>query len=285
MDAVVKNLAAEQDDLVAVWQLVATGATPKRIEHLTKEWRRIHRGVYLLTQSPITQRQRWIAATLIAPHVTLSHASAGACWNFRPRSGSFETVTRSGNGGTRRSPGLLVFRSTTLGPEVTKREGIRITTGARTLLDLAPHLDDKQLGRAFREALRLNATNAQELHSTLTRSRGRRGARRLWELTDRYAALPYRRTRSNAEARAIEILANAGNDPELVNRRVAGEEADLIWPSRRLIIEIDGPGFHRFADEDARKQRAWEGAGWTVRRIPSDDVYARPERLLALARA
>ena len=67
--------------------------------------------------------------------------------------------------------------------------------------------------------------------------------------------------------------------------RIAGEEADLVWPARRWIIEIDGPQYHRFPEEDARKERAWQGAGYTVRRIPSDDIYERPERLIALAKA
>ena len=48
------------------------------------------------------------------------------------------------------------------------------------------------------------------------------------------------------------------------------------------IIEIDGPQFHQFPDEDARKQARWEAAGFTVRRIPSDQVYNDPNRLLEL---
>ena len=39
------------------------------------------------------------------------------------------------------------------------------------------------------------------------------------------------------------------------------------------------------ATEDRRKQRIWEAAAWTVRRLPTDDVYAFPERLIALAPA
>lgn len=64
--------------------------------------------------------------------------------------------------------------------------------------------------------------------------------------------------------------------------RIAGEEADLSWLRTRLIVEIDGGPFHLDRGEDARKQGVWEAAGWTVRRIPSDDVYDRPHRLLAL---
>jgi very-short-patch-repair endonuclease len=96
--------------------------------------------------------------------------------------------------------------------------------------------------------------------------------------------VPYKRTRSNAEALGFEVLHDAGIEPPKVNTRIAGEEADLAWPAHKLIIEIDGPQYHQFADEDARKQRIWERAGYVVRRIPSDTVYDDPSRLLALAR-
>ena len=106
----------------------------------------------------------------------------------------------------------------------------------------------------------------------------------LAELAARYACLPYERTRSDPEGRALEVLHDAGVAPPRVNTRIAGEEADLVWPDDRLIVEIDGPQYHRFPEEDARKQRRWEAAGYTVRRIPSPRVYAEPERLLALIR-
>ena len=67
-----------------------------------------------------------------------------------------------------------------------------------------------------------------------------------------------------------------------MNVRINGEEADPVWPKEKRIIEIDGPQYHRFAEEDARKQRAWEAAGFTVRRVSSDAVYNGGE-LIALA--
>jgi very-short-patch-repair endonuclease len=65
--------------------------------------------------------------------------------------------------------------------------------------------------------------------------------------------------------------------------RIAGEEADLSWAEHRLVVEIDGGPFHLDVGEDSRKQARWEAAGWTVRRLSSDDVYEHPLRLLELA--
>ena len=279
------RMAEQQADLVATWQLLAAGWSAAKVKHHAHSgsWRRVHPGVYALTHAPLARRQLWLAATLSAPNTVLSHASAGACFAFRPWEGAFEIVTRPGSGGPKRLGSLLICRSAALAGETALYDGIPVTTAERSLIDLAPQLSARELGRAFREAVRLKLTTAKRLQAVLGRHPGRRGSTGLGELAERYADLPYSRTRSNAEARALEVLHDGGIAPD-VNRRVSGEEADLSWPGSRLIIEIDGPDFHRFADEDARKQRVWEAAGWTVRRLGSDQVYRAPERLVALAR-
>jgi hypothetical protein len=285
MDVHVRELAAGQFDVVATWQLRAAGLTRRMIEnHIQQEgWRVVHAGVYALTNAPLTRQQRWIAATLTTPNSVLSHASAGACWGIRAFEAKFETITRPGSGGPRRIGNLLVCRSRRLDEDITRHRGIRITTAARTVIDLASHLHERATARAFREALRLKVTTRQELTTTLERHRGRKGTRPIAHLLTRYAPVPYQHTRSDAEGRALELLHDAGIEAPRVNIRVAGEEADLAWPQRQLIIEVDGPHYHQFAAEDARKQRQWENAGYTVRRIASDVVYYEPAHLIALA--
>lgn len=285
MDAHLQRLAAAQVDVVAAWQLIARGWTWKAIEHRARRggWRTVHSGVYVLTQAPLTQLQRWMAAALTAPDTYLSHLSAAACWGFHSGGAAFETVTRVGSGGPRRLGGLLVRRSNRLAGETTLCNGIPITTPARTLIDIGAALSERAIGRAFREAVRLKVLTIRSLVEALRRHRGRRGTRRLWDLAERYSSLPYRRTRSNAEARALEILQDAHVEPPSVNVRVVGEEADLVWPDRRLIVEIDGPQFHQFSHEDLRKQSRWNDAGYAVRRISSDVVYRDPAALIDLA--
>ena len=50
-----------------------------------------------------------------------------------------------------------------------------------------------------------------------------------------------------------------------------------------MIVEIDGPQFHQFPDEDARKERVWRAAGYDVRRIASDVAYDAPGELVSAA--
>jgi hypothetical protein len=275
-------LASRQADIVAAWQLRADGWTEAKVRHhrRSRGWTRVHAGVYVLTSAPLSQRQLWIAAVLSAPRSLLSHGSGGACYGFYRFERPYEVITRPGTGGRRRQGGLLIFRSRSLDADLNRHAGIPVTTAARVLLDLAPGLDDKQLGRAFREAIRLKTTTAARVLECAQRHRGRPGSPQLAALAARYATLPYERTRSNAEARALEILHEAGGPPPLVNSRIAGEEADLARPDRRVIIEIDGPQYHQFREEDARKEEVWRKAGYTVRRLTSDAVYDAPEELV-----
>jgi hypothetical protein len=180
---------------------------------------------------------------------------------------------------------LLVFRSRVLDGETTTLHGLPITTVPRTLLDLArdPRLSNAALGRALREAVRLKVATLEAVAQFAIERCRRRGARRLLRACARYAGLPLERARSGAEIRALEILRDARRPLPRLNARIAGEEADLSWRQWRLIVEVDGGPFHLDVGEDARKEAIWKAAGWVVRRIPSDDVYRHPGRLLRLA--
>jgi hypothetical protein len=263
----VRELAAGQADVVAGWQLRRLGWTAKAVERrLERGWRVVHPGVYALTQAPLTRRQLWMAATLSAPDTALAGGSAGACWGFRPWEGAFEVVVRAGSGGPKRLGSLLVMRSRLM--ETTTHDGIPITTPERTLIDLAAQLDARAIAKATREAIRLKNTTASSLLDALSKHPTRRGTAHLRELAHRYKDLPIARARSDAEAYALERI--TGFD---LNVMVNGHEADLVDHARNLIVEIDGPQFHLFPDEDARKEAAWRAAGYEVRRISSDDVF------------
>jgi very-short-patch-repair endonuclease len=82
----------------------------------------------------------------------------------------------------------------------------------------------------------------------------------------------------------VVTLADAGIEAPNVNVRIAGLEADLSWPSKRLIIEIDGATFHQDKLADARRTAAWRAAGWHVERLPATAVYDDPSRLIRAAR-
>ncbi len=284
-DVQLRDLAAEQFNRVSRGQLLELGFTDDAIAHRLAIGSLVivEQGVFGLPPVLDDDRGRWMGATLTAANTVLSHQSAAAAWRILSLPRRLETVTRPGSGGPRRFGGVLAYRSSTLADDVTSRWGIPITSVPRTLLDLARTVGDRAVARAVRESVRLELATLDSLGQYLGACRGRRGVRRFALTLARYAGFPLDRARSGAEIRALEVLQGAGRPMPRLNVRIAGEEADLSWSSIRLIIEVDGGPFHLDRGEDARKQRAWERAGWMVVRITSDDVYDRPERLLALA--
>lgn len=279
----VRERLRRQEGVVAAWQLRHDGLSWDAIRHVTAAMRRLHDGVFVEGHAPLTERQRWWAAVCTAPGTVLGHASAGALWGIYARTPSFETVIRPGTRGPQRFGALLVTYSARLEGDVVEVDGLPVTSAARTVLDLAAHIDERTLRRLVRESLRLGVATPASFRAVLARHRRRRGRRRLAAIVEEYAPLPLRRARSDAEALAVELLQAAGVPQPRLNVRIAGEEADLSWERWRLIVELDGPDFHRFPTEDARKEARWCAAGWTVRRLSTDEVYERPERLLAAA--
>jgi hypothetical protein len=284
-DVRIAELAGQQFNRVSWGQLVERGLGGAAIKRRIATGRLVvvEDGVFAVPPVLDDDWGLWMGATLTAPDTFLSRESAAAARGMWDLPRPLETVTRPGSGGPRRHGGLLVHRSSTLDGDTTELRGIPITTVPRMLLDLAGHLSHRALARAVRDAVRLKLITLHQLGDALGRYRGRRGSRRLAGVVARYAGLPLEHARSGAEVRALEILRGAGRPLPRLNRRIAGEEADLSWPRIRLIIEVDGGPFHLDIGEDARKQGIWEARGWTVRRIPSDDVYEHPERLLRLA--
>ena len=286
-DVRIARLAQAHFNRVSRAQLTDLGLSAAAIAHRVSAGRLVivEQGVFAFP--PVLAHDVWgrrMEATLTAPGTLLSHASAASAWGFWSQRRGLVTVTRPGSGGPRRHGGVLVFRSSVLDGDRATLRGIPLTAVPRTLLDLAPRLSERALARAVREAVRLKLTTIETIAGCLGRHRGRRGSRRLLAVIARYAGLPLERARSGAEVCALETLRAAGYALPRLNVRIDGEEADLSW-ARKVLIEIDGGPFHADIGEDARKQACWERAGWTVRRISSDDVYERPERLLALAAA
>src|SRR5436190_24240798 len=248
MKNVLRDLARRHDGVVVAWQLRAAGLSWDAIEHRTAGLRELHDGVYLTGDAPVTRRQRWRAATLTAPRTFLAVASAGAAWGFRPWQGSYEVVVRYGSGGPKRFGPLLVCRSKRI--DHTKLDGLPITTAERTLADLWRHLSERDQRKALREALRLKCLSIDTLDAHLAAAAGRHRPASLTRQVDRYGHLQLHRCRSDAEAYAVELIANTRLPLPQINKRIAGEEADLSWPAHRLIIEIDGGQFHTDKAED-----------------------------------
>src|SRR3954447_17228526 len=108
MKDVLRRLAAPQEGCVASWQPGRAHWSWDAIRHRTRGLRRLHDGVFLTGDAPVTRLQRWWAAILTAPGSVLAFASAGAAYGMRPWESRFEVIVRHGSGGPRRQGALLV---------------------------------------------------------------------------------------------------------------------------------------------------------------------------------
>lgn len=270
--------------LLARWQhLTREDPYGEAYDHATRDLRAVFPGVHVTGFGPITQDQIWRAATLTAPDTALHVASAAALFGVRSSPGPIVTVVRPGTRGVRHSHGLRVAYSASLEGNLTTVRGIPTTTLERTLIDLWLALPPRQRSKLLRESLRLEQTTPIALLAAIHANRRRRGTAALRAELQQRMHLPFHRCKSDAEAFGLVVLDDAGVDIPEVNERVAGEEADFWWPALGRIIEIDGPQWHRFKEEDARKTAIWRAAGLQVDRIPSDLVFDAPRELLRLA--
>jgi predicted transcriptional regulator of viral defense system len=174
-DVLLAELAARQHGVVTIAQLLAAGLDRDAVAYRRKVGRLhlLHRGVYAVGHRPPSPLATAIAAVLACgPDAALSHGSAGALWRIVPRWPSPTHVTAPSE---RDRPGIHVHRSPHA--DATTHYGIRVTTPARTLVDLADNLNPRQLTRALNEAQVLRLITAAELTTLLTRYPGRRTAR------------------------------------------------------------------------------------------------------------
>jgi very-short-patch-repair endonuclease len=180
-------------------------------------------------------------------------------------------VTVPGSGGRGRRGVVIIHRGALPGGEVTRVDGIPVTSPARTVLDLAGFLPRRQLERVIDEAeyLRLDL-------SDLRPRRGCRGSQTLKRVLAEHRP-GTTRTRSELEERMLDLLHSRRLPTPEVNADIEGYEVDFVWHDQALIVETDGwraHGTRRAFERDRRRDADLVSAGWRVLRFS----YKRLER-------
>jgi len=271
--------------VVAVRQLEAVGISAKAARDRAAAGRlhRIHRGVYAVGHPRLTRHGRWMAAVLACgPGAALSHRTALALWDLRPiPSGPVDVIVPAK--GRRSRPGVRIHCARALDPrDVTTRQGIPVTTVARTLLDYADAGRPQALRLAFEAAERRDALDGRVLDVLLARSPGRRGPGLIREILAEMTDEPPW-TQSEFENRFLALVRHAGLPAPQTNVLLHGELVDVYWPEARLVVELDGYEFHRPRarfEDDRRRDAKLTLADIAVVRLTKRRLRREPARVI-----
>jgi very-short-patch-repair endonuclease len=208
-----------------------------------------------------------------------SHRTAAWLHGLRPdnrRTVEVSVPVRS----TRPRPGIQAHQAPALRAcDITHCHGIPCTGLARTALDLAEVVPQRQVERALQEALVRRVFDLRALEEVLADASGHRGAGvlrgALAELVDDPGL-----TANDFEELFLGLCREAGLPAPEVNQwlRVDDREpvrADFLWRAERLIVELDSwtfhgtrAGFERDRLRDQRVRRAdWEPLRVTWRQL------------------
>lgn len=289
-------IAAAQRGRVARRQLLSAGISQSMISNrLSHGWlHQLYSGVYAVGHlAPVELGAETAALLAVGDHAVLSHDTAAALWHVRPqvRAAPIHISVPSTSGSSRR-PGIRTHRTSTLLPrDIRIRDGLPVTSAARTLLDIAGGITLRELELALDEGLRSGVVTRAEIRDVLTRVPNRPGGRGLRALVD--ASRTTTVTRSQAEERFLALVRTAKLPDPAANVRLEGFTVDFLWRRERIVVEVDGYKYHgsrlRF-EEDRVKGAVLSAAGFQVIRVTwrqmEDEPYAVVARLAqALARA
>jgi hypothetical protein len=215
----------------------------------------------------------------------LSHFSAARRWRFGVSEPAEVWVTVPHRRTPRPTPGLRVTRSRHLPSSAVRAvDGVPVLEPARTIVDLARHLDERRLTAVALDALQRELCTHEEIvawHRVLTGRRGVSVLARVLEVAD-----PAFESILAAEFGQLARLAHVPVVPRYRLRLPTGEEVvcDFADLRARIDFEVDGFAYHsapaQVARDRARDRRLFR-TGWLVVRYGTDDIRRRPTETIA----
>ncbi len=246
-DAVLAAHASRQDGVVSREQAPASGLTPGLIRHrlATGHIHLLHRTVYAVGHEAVSGRGQARAALLaIGPGSVASHRWAASLQGMLPAPRGPVHVTRERKARSR--PGIVVHKAKLPQEDRAARQGLALTSPARTLLDLAETEDENTIERALGQAEVDRLISFELLESALQRWTGRRGVPVLRDLLDDGSA-GLGGTLSWLETHFVPLVRKAALPLPELNVFVHGLQVDALWRRQRVVVELDSRRFHHTA--------------------------------------
>ena len=249
----IHRYAGRQGGYITRQQVLATGMVARTLARWVAAGRLIpvYRGVYAVGHIPQNPIDRAHAALLAGgKRSALAGESAFVLWGLWKRWPQQAEIVIAGD---RRPSGLRVHHSRTLAKrDITVVQGLRVTSAARTLLDMAPRLTGKQLARGVNDLRLRNALTVAALQDVVARNSRHAGAPLLRPLLETAQREP---TRSELEDAFLQLIREHNLPTPRVNVKVAGHRVDAHFPDHDLIVELDGWESHKTKQAFAADRR------------------------------
>jgi very-short-patch-repair endonuclease len=239
--------------------------------------------VYAVGHAAIVADARVIAAALACgPTAISSGRTATDLHDLRSSTHSRPSMTVC-RGRGKETPGIDIHRRTLQPDEITTVRGIRVTTVACTLVDLAAQEPPHRIARLIDRAIELNLYDQRSLDAQFARPRPGTGAlRRI--LRDRDP--DSHRLKLELEHAMHALIRKHDLPRPEVNAWLPDHNLspDLLWRDARLVVELDSRRFHTAPtafEADRRKTADLQAAGYIVRRFTWRQVTKDPDWVLA----
>ena len=236
------------------------------------------RGIYVVgpLRDELTEPR---AAALAVPYGTLGFGVGAQLARFGPIAAPPLSVIVPPD--RRPKPaGVRVHRIELGRQDITRIDGLPVTTPSVTIVHLARVLAPPPLERAVQEAFAKRLTNTKQLEQALDRHRGGRGTARLRRMLD----LGVDDLRSRAERSLRRWIAQASLPRPVFNAQVGPWKVDALWPDQRLAVEVNGYAAHSSPwahDRDHRKEQYLQAQGLATRRFTALQAIDEPALVIA----
>jgi very-short-patch-repair endonuclease len=245
-----------------------------------RRWTRLRRAVFTPLRIPDTDTRNALdaaAAALAWPQSVVSHQSAAVLHGLPVLHRSPQPiVTVVDNDVTGQRSGTHARKATLRPGDVGSWFGVRVTTPARTAIDLGRH--DRRAGLVAADAaLRYHLTGIDELTAALDACRGWAGSRSAAWVTRHADALAESPLESQARAVVLDAALPAPELQVVIRDDSDGWRCrvDMLWRRQRVVLEADGR--IKYGDRQALwaekvRQERLERLGFRVIRVMWSDV-------------
>lgn len=286
------RIAARQHGAISARQATAAGLSTRAIQRIVSRglWIRARPGVYVLwvprQRDQIWRQRLFTGALWLGDESAVSHRAAAFVRGF---DGVVRSPLEFSTAGRRRSAigDLIIHRVTSLAPnDVAIVDNVRVTSAARTLVDLSGVVAPAVTELALESALRRRSVDLDDVRQALARA-GRTHAGRavLRSIVDGH---PGTATESALETLVWRLIMRARLPAPLRQYTVTDgygrfvARVDFAWPDAGIVVEADGYEYHS-SSRDWRRERQRQNAlvklGWTVYRITWQDATRRGDRI------